>query len=89
MLVGNVDQREARRGFAFDLDVVVPALNNYVYTVLTIEHGATLYPVKVRVERSSELYNLDDEAEFEAVIESILGSQKVQLILSRLLSQAS
>ena len=89
VLVGTIGARVVASGFAYDLDVEIPALNNYRYTILTIEHDATLYPVTVRAERPTESYQCEDEEEFETVIESILGSEDVQLILSRLLSQAT
>ncbi len=89
VLVGNVDAHKATRAFAYSLNVKVPTLNNYIYTILRIAHEATLYPVRVTADSPSELNECEDEEEFETAIESILGSEEVQLILSRLLSQAS
>lgn len=89
MLVGNVDARGTGRAFVYDLDIKVPVLNNYIYTILTIEHGVTLYPVEVRTKESSPPRKCVDEQEFEKAIESILGSKYVQLIVARLLSQTT
>ena len=89
VLVGTIGTRVVGSHFEYDLDVEVPALNNYRYTILTIEHDATLYPVTVRSSNPSDVYQGGDEAAFEATIEYILGSEDVKLILSRLLSQAT
>jgi hypothetical protein len=73
--------------FVHDLDVRVPSLNNYTYTLLTVAHGIDLYPVEV----SSETYSVGKCATEEAYIElllKILSSQRTKGILSKLLSQA-
>ena len=88
VLRGRVTQRESGIGFYYDLDVVVPGLNNYVYTILTINHGIQLYPVWVGSDSPQRSVKCDDEKQYLEVLEGILSSKDVKFILSRLLSQA-
>lgn len=88
-LVGEVEGGKLGRDFQYDLNVRVPSLNNYTYTILAIAHSLELYPVRVTSQRPPESINCLDQASFEGAIESILSSQEVKLVLSRLVSQAS
>ena len=88
VLVGNVDEMDANGDFRYDLDVQVPSLNDYTYTLLSITHGLDLYPVRVSARADALTETCDDETEFEAVLRTVLSSKQVKLILSRLLSQA-
>jgi hypothetical protein len=89
VLVGNVDEMDANGDFRYDLDVQVPSLNDYTYTLLSITHGIDLYPVRVSARAAGLTETCDDEKDFEAVLRKVLSSKEVKLILSRLLSQAS
>jgi len=90
LLVGVVSEREEYGGyFGYDLDVKVPTLNNYVYTVLTIRHSVDLYPVEIRAQRPPIQASCDNETDFERALESILGSTEVRNVLARLRSQAT
>jgi hypothetical protein len=90
ILVGEVDARDAVGGFfAYDLDITVPTLNNYVYTVLSVRHPLELYPVTVLTSKPPRTVSCSDEQEFETTLETILGSAEVRNVLSRLRSQAS
>ncbi len=88
-LVGKVDDQSANAssGFRYDLDVRVPALNNYSVTILRIFHDVDLYPVSLIASRPSKNVSCANEAEFEKAIESVLSSSEVKALLSRLLSQ--
>jgi hypothetical protein len=91
MLVAKVDDDMAPIGgtFRYDLDIHVPALNDYVYTLLSIRHPLELYPVQLSSNRPPKLINCADEQALQDAIESILSSSDVKKVLSRLLSQAS
>ena len=91
VLVGSVTVREVPPKFIYDLDVSVPALNNYTYTILTITHEITLYPVRVTVAVTTRarFETCENEEEFVHFLENLLSSKDVRFILSRLLSQAS
>ena len=88
VLVGNVDEMDANGDVRYDVDVQVPSLNDYTYTLLSITHGLDLYPVRVSPRAAALTETCDDETEFEAVLRTVLSSKQVKLILSRLLSQA-
>lgn len=84
----------AEAGFRYDLDIVVPALNNYRYELLSIYHGIDIYPTFVRsVHLESASYfdgpvRCENEGEFCECIQRILSSKSVRTVLSRLKSQA-
>lgn len=84
----------AHLGFEYDLEVVVPALNNYRYELLSIYHGVDIYPTFVRsVHLESASYSAgpvrcENESEFCECIQRILSSKSVRTVLSRLKSQA-
>ena len=89
VLRGKVDRQGTGPRFAYDLDVYVPVLNNYTYTILTITHELGLYPVRVTSSAPQRSEKCDNEEQFLEVLESILSSKDVKFILSRLMSQAS
>ncbi len=88
-LVGNVGVPFVVVGFQYSLDVQVPSLNHYVYTILTISHNVNLYPVRVDANATALSVACEDEEQFEETISQILSSKEVKRVLSRLLSQAS
>src|SRR5580700_1642574 len=49
VLVGSLDDARlsGRGSFTYDLEVEVPALNGYTFTLLRINHSVELYPVQV------------------------------------------
>jgi hypothetical protein len=90
LLEGRVDDESidlAAAGFRFDLNVRVPALNNFSVNILWIEHGLELYPVRLMARRPVRDVSCANESEFEKAIESVLSSPEVKTLLSRLLSQ--
>jgi hypothetical protein len=90
VLVGVVGEREEYGdNFGYDLDVTVPTLNNYSYTVLTIRHSLDLYPVAIAARRPPKDLTCDNEQDFERALEAILGSAEVKDVLARLRSQAT
>jgi hypothetical protein len=71
-------------GFAYELDIVAPALTGYVYTVLDIEHRVSFYPVIVKAD--GDAFKCNDEQEFIDTLGRILSSEKVHKVISSLLS---
>jgi hypothetical protein len=92
LLVGKVYDLFSLAGkgrFRYDLDVVVPALNNYRYTVLTVDHPLELYPLVLSTDRSPGAVTLATAEEFEAQLAKILGAPELRSALSHLVSQVS
>jgi hypothetical protein len=76
-----------REFFAYDFDVVVPALNNYRYTILQATFPLDMYPVTLVCERPSVNASFGSKEAFEAAVEQILTSPEVRSALSHLKSQ--
>lgn len=93
------DSNRIRRTFY----LVVPALDNYRYELLEIEHGALTYPVKVISEprprplvpigsrpRPSDVQPriIETEADFVSWLRNVLGSGETKKIIGALYAQA-
>jgi len=91
LLVGIIDDQDttAHGGeFIYELNVQVPALNNYSFTLARVLHNIDLYPVvvysSIALEKPAQCSNEDD---FKRTLSDILSSGEVKKILSSLLSQ--
>jgi len=87
VLVGVVEVASYPGKFRYDLNVVVPSLNNYVYTILSVSHSLDLFPLRLQAERPATDVQIHRDDEFEDVVEKILSSSAVRSALSRLKSQ--
>ncbi len=90
LLEGRVRRRRRQSGgFMLYLDIVVPTLDNYSYTVLTVTHGLELYPVKMKDQgytTEAELKEYKDENQFVEALGEILISNQVRKVITNLLS---
>lgn len=89
VLVGKVVDRSSSGTFAYEFNVEVPALNHYMYTLFVAYHSIELYPVRVVSSKPPIDEKCADANELEAILASILSSEDIKRILSRLLSQIS
>ncbi len=92
LLVGIVDDQEttAHGGkFIYELNVQVPALNNYSYILARVIHNIDLYPVTVYSTALEKPTQCSGEDEFKRILSDILSSKEVKKILSSLLSQVT
>jgi hypothetical protein len=87
-----VDTMHSATVFYHDFDLVVPLLNNYRYTLLSVSYPVLFYPLTVRSEHlkgpKGRVEQCDDEEEFRNCLKSIFTSREVRDILVRLKSQA-
>src|SRR5271156_1349957 len=70
LLVGKVDENVTSSTFRYDLDVEVPTLNHYVYTLLTIRHTMELYPLRIMSQSPQREILCENESAFEAALSS-------------------
>jgi len=89
VLVGEVTGESQFGGFCYNLDVLVPALNRYSYTILTVKYSVDAYPVTLTASRPLVYEQCGNEEELMAAIEKILSSRDVRSALSTLKSQVS
>jgi hypothetical protein len=102
LLVGEVTQRQVKvrkqgqptftfavptlQGFQCTFDIVVPTLNNYKYSLLSLVYKMmTLYPLDLSPANEPSV-SCSDEEEFKKELGKILKSQKTQDIISKLLA---
>jgi hypothetical protein len=86
-LVGRVNQGSSGLNFVSNLIIVAPALNNYSYSVLTIQHQITLYPLILTDNTTSSTYNPANEDQFVIQLRRIPSSDTVKRAILGLVSQ--
>jgi hypothetical protein len=72
----------------FTLDIVVPSLNSYRFTVLQINQPLTMYPLSVLPFYGSNS-QINDETQLTTALADILSSDQMQRVISSLLTQAA
>lgn len=88
ILMGRVSVITQGDYFLYDLDVVAPALDNYVYTILQVKHAVTFYPLKVEDLIAEKSYECSSEEEFVDALQKTLSSSAVRRVIQSLLSQS-
>lgn len=71
-----------------ELELVVPALNEYRLAVVSIFQPVTLFPLRVYDEIMNQSHNCADHEQFDALLKDILGSTQMKTILRSLVVQA-
>jgi len=82
-------------GFTFEFFITSVSTPNYKYRVFFIRYGIPFYPVSIILDEAiaSELgfeqsFNCDSQEIFESILSQILGSKKVESVISALLAIA-
>lgn len=89
LLVGKVSQKAApdNSGLISTLEIIVPTLNNYSISILSIERSIMLYPSKVIDIIKDYSKECQTKEELERALAEILSSQSVKRIISGLLAE--
>jgi hypothetical protein len=75
---------------AYGLDIVVPALENYTYSVAQLEFPpAHFYPATLRDSTRQTVHEVKDEQAFRAALREVLGSAQLRQVISKLRNAAS
>jgi hypothetical protein len=78
--------------FKIDMSIVAPAINNYEFEVVHVEHGVELYPATIVA--AWERYELkmavecDNEDEFTKALANVLRSNRVTRAIRSLIAQS-
>jgi hypothetical protein len=80
-------QEEDTKSFTYFLDILAPALDDFVFRVLMIRYEITLYPVAVKDFVNDMNDECDTEESFVEELEKILGSDEMKRVISGLMSQ--
>lgn len=102
VLLGEVETWSTSQGIHHRLLLVVPALDNYRYELLSVHHSITVYPVYVDSSpvpfTPGESKGIDgflarrmiqDEERFREWLKEVFGATETRRILDNLLAQAS
>ncbi len=77
------------KNFVHALELVAPALGNYTYVVLTVQHPVSVYPMRVLDHlRDDQVRDAHSEEEFEGILRDILSCAEMKRILEVLLAQS-
>jgi hypothetical protein len=81
--VGN----KVNKRFSYDLEIVVPALDDYFYSVFRVTYDVGLYPVACEDMAAGRTWTAHSETELLERISETLRSPKVQNVISALLAE--
>lgn len=86
ILVGEVTRVTSTRRwpFRYDFDIRAAALDDYIYSVLSIQHGVEMYPVELNDTEGKKECN--NEEEYLYAIADVLSSERVRKAISSLLT---
>jgi hypothetical protein len=73
--------------FAYSFAINVPALDNYRYHLLTVEHAMHLYPATIEYAPAREKSVARSEKEFIDVLGNLLQRRETKRIIEALLAQ--
>ena len=88
VLQGEVSKQMQEGRLTADLNVVVPSLNQYRLSIVSIMHKLEAYPVRVTSITQDIAANCATEEIFVSWLKAVLSSEKMKRILGQLLSQA-
>jgi len=89
VLQGEVKSNVVSGHAGIDFNIVVPALNDYSYNLLTVTHDLLkFYPLMLMTLPDYEKQSARDEGEFMAILASILGSKDTHTLIQSLLAQS-
>lgn len=91
LVVAEVSTSTRRDEFRHGLELVVPALDDYRYHLLSLAHDIHLYPLFLEYDGDVELSarNISSEDELNQALHRALSSEKTKRIINSLISQAS
>lgn len=86
-LVGSLERFEVAEKIRYDMDIVVPALDDYSFTLLSVLKGPGAYPLDVEYGlENREPQQCQNEEEFKNAIKAVFFSEKTQDAISSTLS---
>lgn len=90
VLYGNVVVQRGGDGFYIELRIVAPALDDYEYSVVHVEHGIDMYPLKLYPEwgQPADVIRCKDEQQFETALAKILSDPRVRKVVASLVAQS-
>ena len=91
LLVGQVSVAKhvpQRNQFHVTLLILVPALDNYVYEVLTVVHDLSFYPACIGYDNGGDFEQIEcqNEEEFKQGVQRVLQSASVRKVVNGLLA---
>lgn len=87
LLLAHVNLETMGELFLINFYIVAPALNNYRYLVLDVEHEIKIYPLTLRHIAAEETFDCNNESEFEIQLNKILTSDIVRSVIIGLFAQ--
>jgi hypothetical protein len=86
-LVGEATKSVSSTGrITVELDILVPDLGPYSYSVLRLSHGLGIYPFVLSGLVNKKEYRCEDETGFKRALQDILSSAEVRKILEQILT---
>lgn len=88
ILIGDVTVSKDGLLVRSQLYIQAPALDNYVYLVLTVQHDIMLYPLKIVDIAKGVFYSCEDESQYRTALKDILSSPHTHRVVASLMAQS-
>lgn len=92
ILVGEVNTQVSRQSsgeIVYSLDIIVPTLNAFRYSLLRVDQPITIYPLSILDQSTNSwVMGINNDEEFTKALSEILSSDQTSRIINALLSQA-
>ena len=89
LVTAEVIAERQERTFAYRLFLVAPALANYTYLVLRMEHDIRMYPAIVTDYIHESKREVADQDEYVGLLAAILSSAEVKTVVESLIAQSA
>lgn len=86
-LEGVVTTSPHGNGFAHNLMVVVPLLDNYTYRLLVVVHPLQFYPLDLQADVMGQTFRCGTEQEFKEKLRAVLGSDQAKNVIKAIRAQ--
>lgn len=86
--VQSVNISSNNKPFFLRLNIIAPALEGYIMSILAVQHTIMLYPLSLSDDINGVAYQCSNESEFTATVAEVLSSSAVHKVVAALLSQS-
>ena len=89
ILIGSIEQVSTPNNtLIYDFAITAPAINNYKFSILTVQYSITIYPLTLTDHTTQVQRQCLNEEAFTTTLKSVLSSTQVRKVISGLLIQS-
>lgn len=89
VLIASIEQEPVANGvLTYNFAVTAPAINNYKFTIVTVQYSITIYPLTLTDRTTQVQRQCLNEEGFISTLKLVLSSTQVRRVISALLIQS-